>query len=445
MPRILALTLLACALLAAPAPAATVKLSSVFVPDDDESYDREDDSYSYSTLRYQAGPGERNRLVIRRARGGGVLFRDTGARIRPGRGCRAAGPRTAICRLGHDLRSIRARLGSGNDRLTVARKLPYLVVGEGGRGADRLTAGRGAARFAGGAGNDRLTGSGRSDQLNGDAGADRIDGRGGDDSIGGGSGADRASGGDGDDVLSAADGQALAADDRLNGGDGSDVATYRIRTTPVNATPAGGGMAGEADVFTDIEGVIGGRGDDVLTGDDGRNEFTGGDGHDRVDARGGDDLIIATPPADGDSLDITCGDGADVVYEQGADVRILARPDCERLRLTYSGPEVDPRPSPLSGRVFRLFLLCATKFDSEQRRVLVARTPGAARRWYENGPLDVEAAKGVRPVGDSITASCPVDFELTDAALELLNARGELPLEVPTNAYGSIAVLVRKG
>ncbi len=76
MARLVLLALALLALFASAAPAATVRLAEVYVPDDEEYYDREDDSRIYSVLHYVAGRGERNRLTVWRVKGG-LLFRDT--------------------------------------------------------------------------------------------------------------------------------------------------------------------------------------------------------------------------------------------------------------------------------------------------------------------------------------------------------------------------------
>jgi hypothetical protein len=443
MARILALTLLAFAVLAAPAPAATVRLSTIFVPDDEEFYDREDDSYRYSTLRFTASPGERNRLTVRAARGGRILFRDRGARVKPGPGCRAAGARAAVCRRGADLRSIRIGLGGGGDRLTVSTRVRAAVDADGGPGPDRLAAGGGRTTLSGGRGDDGLTGGRRSDRLHGDAGADRLTGGGGNDELVGGPGRDRQAGGRGNDVLDGEDGLAVADDDRLDGGSGRDRAVYVRRRPAMVIGASGGGMAGEADVFRSIEDILGGMGDDALTGDDGRNEIHGGGGHDRIDTRGGDDVIyLAYVGSDSHSVDAACGEGSDEVREYIADARVLVRGDCELVGFVNGGSDLDPRPARVSARAFRLSLRCAPRPDFEARPVLVMKTPGVARPWYAGGPFGVEVARGARGQSSN-QEKCPVDFELTDAGLELLTTRGELPVEVQTDAYVAIAVVLR--
>ena len=61
--------------------------------------------------------------------------------------------------------------------------------------------------------------------------------------------------------------------DTLSGGSGVDAVDYSTRTTGVTVTlgggPANDGEAGEDDsVGADVEGVLGGAGDDILIGDD---------------------------------------------------------------------------------------------------------------------------------------------------------------------------------
>jgi hypothetical protein len=84
----------------------------------------------------------------------------------------------------------------------------------------------------------------------------------------------------------------------MSGGAGEDQVTYADRTAPVTAAigAPGDGEAGEDDVIAgDVEDLVGGHGDDHLSGDDRANRLDGGDGADVLDGRGGDDHLIAGP------------------------------------------------------------------------------------------------------------------------------------------------------
>jgi Ca2+-binding RTX toxin-like protein len=141
----------------------------------------------------------------------------------------------------------------------------------------------------GGAGSDTLTGSPLADTLSGGAGADTLHGEG---------GADTLNGDDGDDTL-----EGGAAGDVQNGGAGFDTADYSARTVAVTVTldgSANDGETAEADnVKPDIEGLLGGAGDDTLTGNNGINVLSGGDGNDTLDpGRGAGDDLVGGPGSD---------------------------------------------------------------------------------------------------------------------------------------------------
>jgi VCBS repeat-containing protein len=113
--------------------------------------------------------------------------------------------------------------------------------------------------------------------------ADLIKGRGGKDTI---------DGAGGDDTL-----QGGAKADVLDGGAGFDIADYSDKTTSVMLTLNGahqvrarvGGVS--EDKVSNIEGAIGGRAGDKLTGDGGANLLNGGGGNDLLSGRKGDDTL----------------------------------------------------------------------------------------------------------------------------------------------------------
>ena len=97
-------------------------------------------------------------------------------------------------------------------------------------------------------------------------------------------GADTLNGDDGDDTL-----EGGAAGDVHNGGAGFDTADYSARTEPVTADLDGAaddGETAEADnVRPDIEQLLGGAGDDTLTGNNAANVLDGGVGNDVLEAK----------------------------------------------------------------------------------------------------------------------------------------------------------------
>jgi hypothetical protein len=161
-------------------------------------------------------------------------------------------------------------------------------------------------------------------------GDDAIFGHGGDDRITGGDGGDVLIGGQGDDTIDGGRGADLmeapisgygiqespsasdsAGADSLSGGDGVDTVSYVLRDDPLKITldgAANDGAPGEGDrIANDVEGVIGGHGNDVMVGSSRSDALSGYDGDDNVRGRRGDDSLDGGP-------------GDDVVAgEQGAD------------------------------------------------------------------------------------------------------------------------------
>jgi Ca2+-binding RTX toxin-like protein len=141
-------------------------------------------------------------------------------------------------------------------------------------------------------------------------------------------------GGPGDDTLVGG-----RENDTFRGGDGTDSVAYVgisaasiTRTVGVTATlpPVGGaastgnGQAGENDtIASDVEGLVGGNGNDILTGNGGPNTIAGSappgtpnvdpqpantESRDSINGVGGDDTLLA-----GDSGTVNGGDGNDTV------------------------------------------------------------------------------------------------------------------------------------
>ncbi len=288
MLRALAIWLVVAAATSATAQAATVAVNET-------APGRYDPGESH--LVFTAADGERNDVTLTRD-GATFVVRDAGAPVTTGAGCAAIDPWTASCTLAQSILTARVDLGDLDDTFagTGGRELVPLAV-QGGDGADTLT---GPGKLEGGPGPDVLTGSPGEDVLAGGAGDDVLRGLGGRDLLGG-------DGGSG----SAAD------DDLIDGGDGLDSALYAGRPDGVRvdlSDPAPDGHAGERDRLIGIENVAGGRGADVLIGDDGPNNLQGSAGDDRLDGRGGDDWLT-----DGDGADVLRGGaGADRIAASGA-------------------------------------------------------------------------------------------------------------------------------
>ncbi|MEM8740615.1 MAG: calcium-binding protein [Pseudomonadota bacterium] len=224
-----------------------------------------------------------------------------------------AGDDELLGRIGDDL----LRGDDGNDRLMGGTGADLLVGGEGidlavydeasfGVLVDLLSIGRNTGEAIGDrfAGIEGIEGSQFADTLYGDNadniliggppdapvgdGNDTLIGRDGDDSLYGGTGNDRLLGGAGSDILAGGLG-----DDILDGGEGIDLvsfAGFSDRVVFDLVVPANGTAEGN-DVLRSIEGIQGGTGNDVLSGDGFFNILAGGAGSDLLNGRGGDDTL----------------------------------------------------------------------------------------------------------------------------------------------------------
>jgi len=218
--------------------------------------------------------------------------------------------------------------GDGDDTVSGDATLPgpfpsrLLLDGQGGH--DTLTGGTAADELAGGDGDDDLTGGSGADDLFGGPGEDELDGESGDDELfgggdidllEGGSGADRLDGGGGADTEMGESGDDVfdqGADpngaDTLEGGDGFDLVAFDLRDGSLDVTVGIGADDGESgegdDIGSDVEGVLGGSGNDDITGNDEDNVLRGGPGNDDIDGGDGDDVV------DGDAGNDTLSGGA---------------------------------------------------------------------------------------------------------------------------------------
>lgn len=168
----------------------------------------------------------------------------------------------------------------------------------GGSAADSLTCSvTTGCTLRGGGGGDLLTGNTGPDTLHGEAG---------------------------DDVLRGATGN-----DVMTGGDGVDLITYSERTAAVTVvlgspgTPTtGNGASGESDSLDTFEAVVGGTGNDSLSGNELDNRLTGGAGNDTLSGGGGDDVFDEGSTGSGQDV-FSGGAGVDRV-DYGARTAALA-------------------------------------------------------------------------------------------------------------------------
>jgi Ca2+-binding RTX toxin-like protein len=194
----------------------------------------------------------------------------------------------------------------------------------GGKGMDRLTAGRPNGNLLfGGPGMDFLQAV-NGDNLYGDAGWDTLNGGPQHDKLIGGPGSDSEFGNGGDDWFWET-GECNYpcppnGPDEFHGGAGLDRVEYTDRVDPITVTiddMADDGAAGENDnVFTDVEDLRGGHGDDTLTGSAFANRIDGCFGSDTVNGGAGDDTLGGDAECIGNpGSDTIHGDtGDDVIY-----------------------------------------------------------------------------------------------------------------------------------
>ena len=111
-----------------------------------------------------------------------------------------------------------------------------------------------------------------------------------------------------------------AADNVLDGGDGNDWALYdgASAVTANLHTGTATGAASGTDTLVHIENIMGGAGDDILTGDDAVNILNGGAGNNTIDGGSGADIMIGGTGNDTFYVDnagdaVTDGGGNDLV------------------------------------------------------------------------------------------------------------------------------------
>lgn len=173
----------------------------------------------------------------------------------------------------------------------------------------------------GGSNDDTLTGSDQVNVITGGAGNDIIDGKANASCPATG---DTLNGGAGNDTFVM--GAVANCGVVVNGGAGTDTVDYSARTAAINVSldgtandgdPTANAGAGEKGNIssTDIEIVLGGSGNDTLSGGANADELHGGPGNDTLNGNGGDDTLIGGP---GNDI-INGGAGDDLILESGND------------------------------------------------------------------------------------------------------------------------------
>jgi Ca2+-binding RTX toxin-like protein len=212
--------------------------------------------------------------------------------------------------------------GEGTDAVTYASRSDKLLIwldGPPNNGEDMI---KNVENAKGGEGDDQIVGTDGPNWLYGNGGNDSLNGIGGNDVLHAGDDNDTVYGGAGHDVVAGDDGaDTLSGDeghDYISGHGGLDTVTYATELMPVAVSLDGAyndGLAGEGDnVLPDVENVIGGAGNDTITGSDGPNTLVGGDGMDTLSGLGGADFLDG-----GAKNDVLIGgDGPDTL-DGGAD------------------------------------------------------------------------------------------------------------------------------
>ena len=341
---VLALVFVTAALLPAPASAATAEVRAT------TEYDGPalDTFTVYATVFYDAAPGELNAATARRD-GDAIVVHDDGATITAGTGCTSIDERTVSCKPTAEQRGeapggatvsleTSIGLGDGND----TGLMETVGAASGGLGDDTLTVAasnaKGASLF-GDDGNDTLVGGPGDDGLYGGSGDDKLGGGPKADSLDGGAGADTVSGERGNDTLFGSEGG-----DLIDGGDDIDLISFRDEAdfadrpddVEVDLSMMGPQPAAAGVTLVGIEDAAGGKGSNVLRGDDGPNTLRtrrgtvdGGAGDDDLTGQvvvggEGDDVLVAFKRAD-------CGSGYDALTANTPRNAKL-KDDCEAAR-----------------------------------------------------------------------------------------------------------------
>jgi Ca2+-binding RTX toxin-like protein len=245
-----------------------------------------------------ASPGEANRVTVTARPPTGktrtIVFRDAGAALTVGDGCRAGAAGAVVCSagLGDFADSVDVSTADGDDAVDASAVglRGFTVFVDGGTGSDTI------------AGSATLRNALFGDFVNSERGDDRVTGGRADDFLQGGPGADV-----------------------LDGRGGSDEITYRDERHRVRVDLSAGlavTAAGERDELRSIERVEGGSGADVLLGDRARNGLRGGAGDDLLRGGPGPDTLFGDAGADrllgGPGPDLLVGGPGLDLFDAGA-------------------------------------------------------------------------------------------------------------------------------
>jgi hemolysin type calcium-binding protein len=397
-------------------------------------------------LSYTGAPGERNDVTVTQPERYSFVFHDAGAVVGVNPGCEQLDEHTARCEApSYTSFATVVRAGDRDDHVT---NVDADVSIQGEAGDDTLFAGRGGY-LDGGKGSDKLFGGPGPEELVGGPGRDELYGR------------------EGEDKLAGDGPGAKPAKDAIDGGAGVDTVSYAERSASVGVDlrrRGGHGARGEGDTIAHVEGVQGGLGADILTGDDGPNRLFGTPPGvyrargDRIRGLGGDDLLTGGP---GDDL-VEGGPGADGVAAAGGRDRLRGGPGDDVLGSAYSeagfrsdaprpgdarcgsGSDTVDLPAPwlVIPRDCERTLLDSVAAATSGWRVRggvfeVALSPAQRSFWV---PPDCSAGVVLRSGGKRIgwtrvafasgSSTTLARVQLSDAGLQLLARPGRVPVRV---------------
>jgi hypothetical protein len=335
------------------------------------------------SLAYSARPGERNDVTVVQE-GDLVTIRDS-AGIQPGAACEALDAFSARCALTVPTfnRSARFRLRDQADRLD-AREL---AIGgsrlDGGAGRDRLQGPVAVgALFVGGPGNDAMTGGPLPDRFE----SKRRDGR---------------------DTMAGGGPPPLVDADYFPGYDEVFYARSTSVRVQLDGRPNDGGRR-ERDNVLNIEGVWGGRGDDVLIGSRADETLFGGAGRDLLRGRGGADRLDGGDRVSGRGAPVGSADrleggtGPDVLDGRGGPDLLIGGSGRDQLD-GGRGPDRIRSPD-----VERDWILCGRGVDR-----LAASPADVVMRGCERRPAALSTSDGLVNWSGSVAqvsliVGCPV-------------------------------------
>lgn len=213
--------------------------------------------------------------------------------------------------------------GDGDDIIYGGRNVDTVTSGDGnnmidvGDGDDVVTTGNGNNSIFLGEGDNTLTTGAGTDTVTAGDGDNTINVGDGSNNVTVGNGNNSISGGSGNDTFVAGNGNNIfvggLGTNSFTGGTGNNTIDYSLITsTPIIINLLAGTASGTglSDSFTGVQNVIGGSGNDTITGTTLANIIYGGDGDDVITGGGGNDTLYG-----GNGNDtITGGTGNDTIY-----------------------------------------------------------------------------------------------------------------------------------